>query len=379
LKVSQKIQDKIDFLCQAINKVEWSGVLFYSVKGSIKEFDKVELTIEDIYPMDKGDAGSTGYELGEDFVEYRMNNPETLAWKVGMVHSHHHMKAYFSSVDMSELNDNTEFHNYYLSLVVNNHGMLVAKVALRGNINGYGCKDEKGEDWTLKLSNARQVMFTFDCKIETPKVLTKVPEDFAKRTKEIISIKDRISDAFQKKAKQYQTKKSKYPQKQYPGFFKPIKKNLPPYYDKGNPFDSMTSEETDDEMADMEAEMWNASFSREPIKGKTDMTDEERYWDFARYCLRLADDTEIVGDSFEDALEESEHVEDKAQYLNSIITMYPAMFEKYWDIFGEIDTERFITITSEILDVFDHFKGLFDIVDPVVNSLELMVTKMNVT
>ena len=356
-------------MCQAINKVEWSGVMFYSVKGSIRDFTKVELIVEDIYPMDMGDAAATGYELGEEFVEYRMENPETLKWKLGMIHSHHHMKAYFSGVDMSELNDNTEFHNYYLSLVVNNHGMLVAKVAFRGNINGYGCKDEKGEEWNLKLSNARQVMFTFDCKIVSPKVLTKVPQDFAKRTKEIIDIKEKATKAFVHKAKQFQGKQFPVKQSNYPTYSK-----YPPY--KQNPFVDMP--EIEEDIEEMEAEMWNKSFEREPIKGKVDMTEEERHWDFARYCLRLADDVEIVGDDLESALEDSEIIEDKAQYLNSIVTMYPAMFEKYWDIFGEIDTEKFLSITSDVVETLTNFQGLFDIVEPLTQSLELMSKKMEV-
>ena len=374
-------------MCQSINKVEWSGVMFYSVKGSIQDFTKVELTVEDIYPMDKGDAASTGYELGEEFVEYRMDNPETLSWKIGMIHSHHHMKAYFSATDMSELNDNTEFHNYYLSLVVNNHGMLVAKVAFRGDINGYGCKDEKGDNWTLKLSNARQVMFEFDCKVSSPKVLTKVPRDFAERTKNIIASKDKKEYDFKKNAQKFNTKQSKhahkyppyggYGQENHPGFYNKNQKNLPPPNGKfpefkQNPFN------IEEDIDEIEAEMWNKSFERDSVKGKADMTEEERHWDFTRYCLRLADDTEIVGDCLEDALEESDLVEDKAQYLNSIVTMYPAMFEKYWDIFGEIDTERFLSITSEVLDTLDQFQGLFDIVEPLTQSLELMVRKMEV-
>jgi len=98
----------------------------------------------------------------------------------------------------------------------------------------------------------------------------------------------------------------------------------------------------------------------------------------ARYCLRLADDVEIVGDDLESALEDSEIIEDKAQYLNSIVTMYPAMFEKYWDIFGEIDTEKFLSITSDVVETLTNFQGLFDIVEPLTQSLELMSKKMEV-
>ena len=200
MNISKEIKQKIDYLCQKINKVEWSGVLFYSVKGKIKNFDSIEMTIEDIFPMDKGTAGSTGYELGDEIIDYRMSNPQSLGWKMGMVHSHHDMNSYFSGVDMSELDDNTEFHNYYLSLVVNNKGEMVAKVAFRGDVKGYECLDENGEPWNLTLTKDRQVMFTFDCKIHSPDSEISVPGDFEQRVSQVIKESDK---------KRYQVTKEK--------------------------------------------------------------------------------------------------------------------------------------------------------------------------
>jgi hypothetical protein len=172
----QKIVDQIEFLCHNSPKgKEWSGVLLYSVDGSIKNYDKLKLKIEDIFLMDIGTAGGTDFELGEELVEYRMNNMESLSWKDGLIHSHHNMETYFSSVDDSELNDSSEFHNYYLSLIVNNRGDYTAKVAFRGTVDSYTCKNERGEDWRLKLAKPRQVLFKFDCKITTPKDKIEVP------------------------------------------------------------------------------------------------------------------------------------------------------------------------------------------------------------
>jgi len=353
-------------LCQVISEVEWSGVLFYTVEGSIKDFDKVKLIVQDVYPMDKGDTASTGYDLGEDFVEYRMDNPETLKWKIGMIHSHHHMKAYFSGVDLSELNDNTEFHNYYLSLVVNNQGALVAKVAFRGDIGGYGCKDEQGENWTLKLSNARQVMFTFDCEIKSPKVLVKVPESFADRTAKIIKDADTKKAIVIKQAQKFPVTKHTYP-----GF------NNQKRMFTQNPFDSLNGH-IDDEMTDLEAEMWNNSFQSPEIKSKHEMSYPERYEDFTRYLLRLADDDTPIGDTLDNVLEDVEimKIKDKNEYVSRVVTMYPAVFEKYWDIFGEINTKAFVSTTSEVLDILEQYEGVHNIVKPLIISLESMITKM---
>ena len=347
--------DKIEYLCQEINIVEWSGVLFYSVKGSIKDFDKVELTVEDIYLMDKGTAGATGYELGEDFIEYRMNNPRTLSWKIGMVHSHHNMKSYFSGTDMEELDDNTEFHNYYLSLVVNNHKELVAKVAFRGDVKGYECKDENGKAWTLKLTSDRQIMFTFDCDIQSPKTTINVGKSFADRTAEIIKKANIKTAKFLQNGKKY-----------FPSYSK----------DYTNPFNTI-HKNVDKEMDDMEAEMWNKSFSNVPIHKKM-MSREEMLEDFTRVLIRGGEENNTPGDSLEDALTDSEFVTNVEEYVSRITIMYPAIFEKYWDVFGEINTESFIETTIEVIEVLEVFDDLFKVVDPLVKGLEAMISKMQV-
>ena len=86
--------------------MEWSGILLYSVKGSIKEPEKMELHAEDIIPMDKGSQGATEYEYNKksmfdtskfddkhiDYVESMCDeHPEVLEWKVGHIHSHNNM------------------------------------------------------------------------------------------------------------------------------------------------------------------------------------------------------------------------------------------------------------------------------------------------
>ena len=351
-------------MCQKINTVEWSGVLLYSVKGSIKNFDTIELTVEDIFPMDKGTAGSTGYELGDEIIDYKMSNPESLSWKMGMIHSHHNMRSYFSGVDMSELSDNTEFHNYYLSLVVNNDKDMVAKVAFRGDIKGYECKNEQGEPWTLKLSKAKQAMFTFDCKIISNVVLTEVSKSFADRTQEIIDQAGKKKHVMAREAKKFVDKPTK-DWNRYNKHQKSIQqKNLPPWFE----------DEEDEDLND-----WNQSFVPPTMKNKKDMSEDERYWDFARFLLRFGEDLDGP-DTLENALEDiSIIVENANAYTGKVITMYPALFEKYWDIFGEINTETFLITTSEVLDILENYEGLFDIVEPLIKGLELMVQKMQVS
>jgi len=337
----------------------------YSVKGTIKNFDTVELTVEDIFPMDKGTAGATGYELGDEFIDYRMNNPESLSWKVGMIHSHHSMRAYFSGTDLSELSDNTEFHNYYLSLVINNNGDMVAKVAFRGNIRGYECLDENGKPWNLKLTKDKQTMFTFDCKIDTPKVKVKVPKDFAKRTAEIIKESDDKKKAYHKGVEEHTQKYPKWKNN----------KNLPAKLKEHKWFQEDRELSFDEQM--MEMEEYNKSFYGKK-KSKKEMSQDERYWDFTKYLLRFGEELDGI-DTLENALEDtSVIVQNVNPYVMKVVTMYPALFEKYWDIFGEINTEVFLETTGEVLDILENYSGLFEVVEPLINSIELMVSKMQV-
>jgi proteasome lid subunit RPN8/RPN11 len=353
------------YLCQKIHKVEWSGVLLYSVKGSIKDFTKLELTIEDVFPMDKGSTSATGYELGDEIIDYRMNNPASMSWKMGMIHSHHGMRAYFSGVDDSELSDNTEFHNYYLSLIVNNNGDMVAKVAFRGDIKGYECKDEQGKDWTLKLTKEKQAMFTFDCDIKVDKVYTKVPKSFAERTEEIIKQADTKHEKFAYEARKFEGNKHNTPGK-YPLAL-------------AERFNSKHSNKKFQEWFEEEEETYNQSFNTPGQKvNKKDMTLEERYWDFTKYLLRFGEELDGI-DTVENALEDLEIVLENIQpYIGKAITMYPALFEQYWDIFGEINTEVFITTTGEVLDILENYTGLFEVVEPLIDGLERMVEQMQI-
>ena len=135
--------------------------------------------------MDKGTSAYTEYEFTEDVIEYQMSNPERLEWKKGHIHSHNSMETFFSGTDMSELNDNSEFHNYYLSLIVNNAFENTAKVAFRGDIEQYSCKNEEGLPWDLKLKNKKQVLFTIDCEIEYEVSTSTITEEFIDRLKKI--------------------------------------------------------------------------------------------------------------------------------------------------------------------------------------------------
>ena len=76
VSVPKHVQDKIRYLNSQIVKDEWSGVLFYSTEGSIKDPANMQITLQDVFPMNKGNGTYTEYIHDETIVEYMMEHSE---------------------------------------------------------------------------------------------------------------------------------------------------------------------------------------------------------------------------------------------------------------------------------------------------------------
>lgn len=168
LKLSKDIYCKILYLCNKIHNVEWSGVLFYDVKGNIKNASKMSCTVKDILPMDMGSAAYTEYSFDSRVNTYIEKDEERFDWFIGHIHSHNNMKTFFSSTDMDELNDNSEHHNFYLSLIVNNKMSMTAKIAQRIKVSGitYLGNDKEGNTYKKSYSPDNEVLMIYDCEIQ---------------------------------------------------------------------------------------------------------------------------------------------------------------------------------------------------------------------
>lgn len=130
LILPQHVINQITYLHSYIGKKEWSGILLYDVvKGNPSKPSEFVLRAEHIFLMDIGSAGFTEYETDGDIVDIYDNIDRAMEMKIGHVHTHHDMSAYFSGTDTEELMQNSDKHNYYLSLIVNFSGNYVAKVA----------------------------------------------------------------------------------------------------------------------------------------------------------------------------------------------------------------------------------------------------------
>lgn len=171
-------QEKVKYLCTIIPDVEWSGIMFYSVKGSIQDPENMVLIPEDILPLDRGSQAYTEYELDKRVDEYIGEDMETrIQWHIGHIHSHNTMAVFFSGTDMAELFENSEAHNIYFSLIVNNKLNYTAKVGMRAKVDQvvedlpYFAADENGDQYEIGRGNVSittERFYTYNCDIQAP-------------------------------------------------------------------------------------------------------------------------------------------------------------------------------------------------------------------
>lgn len=206
LYISDVLRNQIQYLCTRISEVEWSGILFHDIEGNIDDLSTVKLYAQELLLMNKGTKGYTEYDYDGEFTKFlksKVNGDmkefvKLLKQKdknrISHIHSHNNMSVFFSGTDTQELVDNSEFYNYYLSLIVNNKGDMCAKIAYRGTVksegqrnlvitykDGFGTpiiKNEK-ED----LNSDEEVMFVVDCDII---LYYSVDEPFVERADTII-------------------------------------------------------------------------------------------------------------------------------------------------------------------------------------------------
>jgi len=162
------IVTQINYLHGKVGKEEWSGMLLYDViSGTPAKPDGFVLEAKHIFLMDIGTAAYTEYETDGDIVDIYDNLEDAMEWKTGHIHTHHDMGTFFSGTDMSELNDNVDKHNYYLSLIVNFAGTFSAKVAFLSDTDNSELNfiDDSGKRQNFKVPNPLKNMVTIEMDI----------------------------------------------------------------------------------------------------------------------------------------------------------------------------------------------------------------------
>jgi len=134
LVLNSRLITQINTLHNYVGAKEWSGPVLFSIKnGDINTPKELEIEAHAMYPMNIGTAGYTEYEFEpEETFDMHDYYPQIMeeGWRMGHMHTHHNMRAYFSGTDDQELRDNTEHHAYYLSLIVNFKGDYVARLCV---------------------------------------------------------------------------------------------------------------------------------------------------------------------------------------------------------------------------------------------------------
>ena len=180
LLISKDLVNKVTYLHRKIKAVEWSGILLYSVeKGSIEHPDSLVLKAQNFHLMDIGTSTYTEYDFGPEIMDmydeypdadpFKAEEEKRAPWKIGHIHTHHDMNAYFSATDEKELEDNAPNHNYYLSLIVNFEGTFVASIAIASDvevIEKYSYKNAKGKRKSMKMTSTKKETIVIECELE---------------------------------------------------------------------------------------------------------------------------------------------------------------------------------------------------------------------
>lgn len=145
LKISPKLQAKIDVCMAHCPNTEWYGVLFYKELTPLKEFKLSNSATAqagsypvfeaiDMYPIAGGTETYTCGEPSVDTATYAKEH-KLLRCHKGMIHSHNKIHAFFSSIDEKTLLTEAKDTDYpfYLSLVVSSTSDYVAKLIWKMN------------------------------------------------------------------------------------------------------------------------------------------------------------------------------------------------------------------------------------------------------
>ncbi len=180
LQITPMLAAQITALHKFVGPKEWSGVLVYrTISEDIANPENFRAVAEGIFPMDIGTGAYTEYEHDEDTLEmferYPKADPATVKTplKLGQIHTHHNMSAYFSGTDNDELKENAGKYNYYLSLIVNFNGDYCAKIAFEAKTETqtkkrveYKVKNKWSRFEQKNEEKSEMVLVTFDLEVK---------------------------------------------------------------------------------------------------------------------------------------------------------------------------------------------------------------------
>lgn len=375
LLMPDEVLMKIKYLCKNIPRVEWSGILFYTIEGTVKEPSKMKITLQDILPMDMGSSAYTEYEVDARYVDFLMEEGQEhrMDWHMGHIHSHNTMNVFFSGTDMSELNDNSASHNIYLSLIVNNFMDFCAKVAFRGKAESvtdsipYYAKDEEGENYVIDTATFnvnKEKMFVYDCDIKSKAEQVLVETGFADQVKEIMKPKPVTTPTTT-------THKTHTVHKNYQGKGNQQKKTN---------HKSVVAKRMSDLSQNNQAYhqfMNDYPFIDDDTFGDAHPNITEDHTEIEIFAMALLNFTNELKseDTLDSLISYIEEMEVTEQVLaNTVIEHLPALFEKYFPNFDE-DGMVFISVVEQVVELFEENVTIYPILNQTIETMKAMVTK----
>jgi hypothetical protein len=363
-----EVLHQIQYLCKLINKVEWSGALFYTTEGSIEKPETFKITLKTILPLDMGSAAYTEYNLDERFMDFIEEDfEERCTWKLGHIHSHNSMAVFFSGTDMAELNDNAPAHNFYLSLIVNNAMDFMAKVAFIGEAKRdikqvpYTAKNVNGHDYIIEKQDFEvnnQKLFLYDCDIYSDLQELSVTDQFIAQVAKIMEPK---------------------PVKTYPTTSNP-NKHISNTASTGKGWSRQEQREMDS---------WNNSFKKQT----PGLFDD---WDLPAYSTKEFNDLqeqdliaisiyEFAKDLFcyTATLDEDETIEDvldtladfnmsPSEIAKVVINSYATVFAKH---FPNASSSDFVQCTHETIDLLEDVTIIYPEIKLSIKTISSMINK----
>lgn len=125
--VSKEFVTKYTAACRKFPSIEWSGVCYYKMEGTA--LDNLKIRLFDFVPLTADTSAHTFFNYGTEHLQYAIEqNILGDDLQFGDIHSHNVMKVFFSGTDNADLVKNTKHYSFFLSVVVNNAGDIIAKV-----------------------------------------------------------------------------------------------------------------------------------------------------------------------------------------------------------------------------------------------------------
>ena len=185
--------NQLKYLCDQISEVEWSGLIFYSLKGTMQNLKKFVVTPYYVHLMHKGSAGATEFDDDGSMAALYEAMPELDPFAgenkyfYGKIHSHNRMNVFHSGTDHQDLQDQAGKYNpYYLSVIVNNALDIEAKIAFTAKIPAQKVQPTKFRGTATWVLAEKEVLGIVDLDVTTEDDMIVVSDVLKERTVEVI-------------------------------------------------------------------------------------------------------------------------------------------------------------------------------------------------